>query len=192
MINATLKDRDLVIDILSRSFDTNKSVNYIIPQDSRRSTRIRKLMGYSFDVCFLFGEVVLSNDRNACALILFPDQKKTTAKSIMLDANFAISCIGLSKVRDVLAREAKIRQYHPNKPFAYLWFIGVDPQYHNKGIGSQLLAEVIDDCASRQRELYLETSTLKNIPWYQKHGFKVFNVLDLSYDLHFLKRELQL
>lgn len=37
MMRATLNDKELVADILTRSFVDNKSVNYIIKQDEKKS-----------------------------------------------------------------------------------------------------------------------------------------------------------
>src|SRR5688572_10526326 len=98
MIKADYKDRELIVNILTSSFDDNKSVNYIIKQDSKRTRRLRKLMEYSFDVCYLFGEVFLTDDKKACALIVLPDKKKATLKSIMLDLKLIVSCVGLLNI----------------------------------------------------------------------------------------------
>lgn len=76
MITATSSDKNRVVEILTASFDTNKSVNYIVKQGNERMARIRKLMEYSFDVCLLSGVVYLSEDRNACVLTLLPDKKE--------------------------------------------------------------------------------------------------------------------
>lgn len=48
MIPADYKDKELVVDILTKSFADNKSVNYIIKQDGKRIERIKNLMRYSF------------------------------------------------------------------------------------------------------------------------------------------------
>jgi GNAT superfamily N-acetyltransferase len=189
MKNADYKDKNLVIDILTKSFDTNQSVNYIAKQDGKRLKRISALMDYSFEVCYMFGDVFLSDDRKACALILYPDKKKTTLKSILLDIKLIFSCIGVENIKKALARESKIKQLQPKELMYYLWFIGVDPEYQNEGIGSILLDEVIKDSKYKQRPIYLETSTLKNLPWYKKYGFQIYNELELSYKLFFLKRE---
>ena len=79
MDTSTISERDLVIDLLSGAFDQNRSVNYIIKQDSTRTRRIRALMAYSYDLCRLSGKVFVSEDKQACALVLFPDRKKTTS-----------------------------------------------------------------------------------------------------------------
>jgi GNAT superfamily N-acetyltransferase len=190
MKNADYKDKSLIIDILTKSFETNQSVNYIAKQDEKRLKRIRALMDYSFEVCYLFGDVFLSDDRKACALILYPDKKKMTFKSVLLDIKLILSCIGVENIKKALARESKIKQLQPKELMYYLWFIGVDPEYQNEGIGSSLLDEIIIDSKHKQRPIYLETSTLKNLPWYKKCGFQIYNELELSYKLFFLKREL--
>ncbi|HXH99314.1 MAG TPA: GNAT family N-acetyltransferase [Sphingobacteriaceae bacterium] len=189
MIKATYDEKNLVIDILTKSFDTNQSVNYIIKQDKKRTDRVRALMDYSFEVCYLFGEVFLSDDKKACALILYPDKKKTTLKSTWLDVKLILSCVGVSNIKKAMARESKIKKLQPEEPVYYIWFIGVEPANQNSGIGSELLNDVIKDSSLKNRPIYLETSTLKNLPWYKKFGFDVYNELDLSYKLFFLKKE---
>lgn len=72
---------------------------------------------------------------------------------------------------------------------SYLWFIGVDPGVQNQGIGSKLLQEIIDYSNNNNRPIYLETSTVKNLPWYEKFGFEVYNEQDLTYHLYFFKRD---
>ena len=190
MTRADRTDKNLVVDILTKSFDDNQSVNYIVQQDSKRPERIRALMDYSFEVCHLFGEVFLSDDKNACALILFPDQKRTSLKSILLDVKLILSCVGIRNIKKALTRESKIKNLQPKELMYYLWFIGVNPLYQNTGTGTKLLQEVIEDAKIHKRSIYLETSTLKNIPWYKKFGFDIYNELDLGYNLFFLKREI--
>ncbi|HNP24868.1 MAG TPA: GNAT family N-acetyltransferase [Bacteroidia bacterium] len=190
MIKAKYSDKNLVIDILTKSFDTNQSVNYILKQDAKRIKRITALMDYSFEVCFVSGEVILSDDKKGCALVTYPDKKKTTLKSILLDVKLILSSVGLKNIKKTLAREAMINKMHPKQPMYYLWFIGVDPEHQNEGIGSILLDDIIEDSERKRRPIYLETSTVKNLPWYKKFGFQIYHELNLSYKLFFLKRDL--
>lgn len=190
MKKAVYNDKNLVVDILTKSFDANQSVNYIIKQDKKRAARIRSLMDYSFEVCYLFGDVFLSDDKKGCALVTYPDKKKTTPKSILLDVKLILSAVGLRNINKTLVRESMINKMHPKEPMYYLWFIGVDPEHQNEGIGSILLDDIIEDSENKGRPIYLETSTLKNLPWYKKFGFQIYHELDLSYKLFFLKREL--
>lgn len=76
MIKATLADKPLIINILSKAFDSNGSVNYVVKQDKNRAERIGKLMDYSFELCFRFGEVMLTDCKQGVALLLFPPEKE--------------------------------------------------------------------------------------------------------------------
>ncbi len=183
------KHKSLVIEILAKSFDDNKSVNYVIKPSSNREEKIRGLMDYSFDVCNAFGDVWLADGDQACALVLYPDKKRTTPDAIMWDVKLALSVIGLTRVGQVLGRESKIKAFHPKEPFSYLWFIGVRPEDQNRGKGSQLLNQIIEDSERNDRPIYLETSVDRNLPWYKKHGFEIFQSLDLTYKLYMLRRE---
>ena len=189
MLRANHNDREHIIDILSSSFDDNKSVNYIIKQDSKRRERLKKLMQYSFEYCRIFGDVFLTEDRKACALIIKPDEKKTSIKSVLLDAKLVFGVVGIGNIEKAIARESAIKRIHPDGKLYYLWFIGVDPLQQNKGIGSKLLDEVINRAQAHNRIICLETSTLKNIPWYEKFGFTVYKELDFGYKLYCMKRE---
>ncbi|MFM9500732.1 GNAT family N-acetyltransferase, partial [Streptomyces galilaeus] len=79
----------------------------------------------------------------------------------------------------------------PTIPMSYLWFIGVDPVAQSQGVGSKLLQDIIDYSNSNNRPIYLETSTVKNLPWYEKFGFEVYNEQDLTYHLYFFKRDVK-
>src|SRR5215831_16031198 len=105
MIRAEYSDKKLIAEILAKSFNDNKSVNYIVKQDAKRSRRLRSLMEYSFDICYLFGDVFLSDNKKGCALVVLPDKKKATLKSVLLDLKLIFSCIGLSNINKAMSRE---------------------------------------------------------------------------------------
>jgi len=188
MIKAEEVDKTTVITILSNSFKENQSVNYIVRNNKNSFERIKALMDYSFELCSMFGEVWLSDDKKACALVLFPQDKRTTAKSIWLDIKLIFQAIGIFGITKTLRREAQIHKIQPKEKMAYLWFIGVEPDAQQKGIGSKLLRQLTLRFTVLNLPLYLETSTQKNIPWYQSFGFEIYNQINLGYSLYFLQR----
>ena len=188
MIKASRNHKSRVIEILTKSFEDNQSVNYIVKQDSKRAERIKALMDYSFEVCFMFGEVYLSDDQKGCALVLYPDQKSFSIKSTLMDVQLLLNAIGLTRVGKAMSRETAIKSNYPKDPIYYLWFLGVINSDQNKGIGSQLLKEIIIDSQKQHKPIYLETSTIKNIPWYKKFGFSIYNELDFGYKLFMLRK----
>jgi len=187
MKRAETADKTLIVEILLRSFETNKSVNYIIKQDRNRSDALKSLMEYSYDMCAMFGDVWLADDQKACALTLYPQNKRTSLKALLLDILLILNAIGIGGIRKALNRESKIKQKQPRMPMLYLWFIGVRPEEQGRGTGSKLLQEVLNDAAAKGLPVYLETSTRENLPWYQRFGFKIYDQLELGYTLYFLR-----
>lgn len=188
MRSAVEKDKQLIVELLTNSFDDNQSVNYIIPQDKNRVIRIKSLMKYSFEICKLFGEVWIADNNDSCCLILYPDRKRFTLKSIWINILFITKAIGLFGLTKVLNREKQIGLKRPKHKMLYIWFIGVDIHKQNQGIGSVLLREVISKANQQNLPIYLETSNLKNVSWYQHFGFREYAQLQLNYTLYFLER----
>lgn len=187
MIEATKKDKSKIIEILSVAFDENASVNYIVKQDTKRRQRLVALMDYSFELCWRFGKVYLSDDHNACALVFFPDRKKTSVWAMWQDVKLVFEVTGLSGLSKALKRESRIKAVQPQSDFYYLWFIAVKPECQNRGKGTDLLKAVVRDARELNRPVYLETSTIVNLPWYKKQGFEIYHELMLSYVIYFLK-----
>jgi ribosomal protein S18 acetylase RimI-like enzyme len=186
---AEYTDKDCVVNILVNSFYDNSSVNYIIKQDKKKRVRIKNLMKYSFDLCYHFGEIYISENRKACALILFPEKKKYSLKSILIDLKFILSSLDISHLKKAITRDSKIKKLQPSGLKYYLWFIGTEPQHQKEGIGSRLLQEIMEVALKKERPIYLETSRIDNVKWYQKFGFELYNELDLGYRLYFMKKE---
>ncbi len=190
MIEATYSHRKLAVEILTKSFDSNKSVEYVIKGGVKRQQQIKSLMEYAFDMCMLFGEVYISNNNMACALVLFPHQKRTTLKSIELDIKFLFYCSSIKKILDILKREEAIYNNHADEKYAHVWFLGVLPKEQGKGYGTKLLNKLAEHYAKKGLNIYLETSALSTVPWYKKHGFTVIKELQFGSPLVMLKKEL--
>lgn len=188
MIKAVPTDKPLVINILGQAFKNNKSVKFIVGAGLTSKKRIDALMDYSFELCSLFGEIWLSDDRRGCALILYPHLKRFSFKSIYLDIKLIIRAIGIEGIFKVLNRESQIKRIQPKESAIYLWFIGVDPAVQHRGTGTKLLKEVLVIAENQGFPVYLETSTISNLPWYKSLGFKIYDQLVLDYTLFFLKR----
>src|SRR5689334_2143613 len=98
MLKALFTDKDLVVDILTKAFWDNVSVNYVIDPTKDKVSAIRALMAYSFDVCMAYGSVLLNEDRDAAALFFYPHKKKATLQTIWWDVRLLFACFGVSNV----------------------------------------------------------------------------------------------
>ncbi|WP_316840035.1 GNAT family N-acetyltransferase [Pedobacter gandavensis] len=188
MKRATASDKEQIIRILSYSFGENKSIGSLVGNRKGRNNRIYKLMNYAFDECMDFGIVYISEDLKACALVLFPEKKRMTYKSILRNFRLVVSVIGLFNVAKILNKESIVSkvQYSEGLKY-YVWFIGVDVAFQSQGIGKSLLSELIIDSGKMKRQLILETSTEKNLSFYTANGLSIYNDVDVGYRLYFLR-----
>ncbi|UWU93608.1 MULTISPECIES: N-acetyltransferase [Bradyrhizobium] len=64
-------------------------------------------------------------------------------------------------------------EHHPHEPHWYLPLIPVGPNWVGKGLGTLLTKYALQRCDEDGIAANLESSNPENIPFYQRHGFKV-------------------
>jgi ribosomal protein S18 acetylase RimI-like enzyme len=69
---------------------------------------------------------------------------------------------------------------HPSEPHWYLPMIGVDPSKQGQGYGSALLKHALERCDGEGKLAYLEASSPKSIPLYQRHGFELIGTIQVG------------
>jgi ribosomal protein S18 acetylase RimI-like enzyme len=80
--------------------------------------------------------------------------------------------LDLKRKQEMFAVFEQMAQFHPTEPHWYLPLIGVDPVHQGKGVGSALLKHVTERFDRDGAVAYLESSNPRNIPLYERHGFK--------------------
>lgn len=183
------REKEGIVQVLALAFEHNLSVNYMVRQDQMRFQRLTYLMAYALKVSSAYGKVLVSADGSACALVMLPDKKKVSMKMLFWDLKLIVNVIGMDQLVKILKRESLIKQSHPMMEMYYLWFIGVHPLAQHRGMGTELLKALIADARTMKRPIFLETSVLKNVPWYEKFGFRIYHEINLGYKLYFMKMD---
>jgi GNAT superfamily N-acetyltransferase len=81
---------------------------------------------------------------------------------------------------DLFAAISEMDKLHPKEPHWYLFAIGVDPDHQNEGLGSILMEHALPKCDAGGTLAYLESSSPRNVPFYQRHGFEVLQVVQVG------------
>jgi ribosomal protein S18 acetylase RimI-like enzyme len=68
---------------------------------------------------------------------------------------------------------AKLETTHPNIPHWYLFFIGIDSERRGRGIGTRLMAPVLQAADASGMPCYLETPFPQTLSFYRKLGYEV-------------------
>ena len=72
--------------------------------------------------------------------------------------------------------------HHPHTPHYYLLAIGVLPGQQGRGIGTALMRPVLERCDREGVPGYLVCTTSRNIPLYERNGFRVTETLQMPTD----------
>lgn len=67
---------------------------------------------------------------------------------------------------------------YPRQPHRYLYLVGVEPGRQGRGTGSALVRAGLEACDRDRMPAYLESSKERNVPLYERHGFRVVERLD--------------
>jgi GNAT superfamily N-acetyltransferase len=77
------------------------------------------------------------------------------------------------RAREIGEQLARIERAHPREPHWYLAVLGTDPRHQGRGVGAALLAPILARCDADRVPAYLESSKRVNVPFYERHGFRV-------------------
>jgi GNAT superfamily N-acetyltransferase len=174
-------DREAVVAALTAAFIDDPVASWATPSDRRRPATLRHFFGCYFD--FHIGEAMVYVDpqRRGAAVWALPGRWRTTTRQDLRIARaFAHPRHwprAAAVARGLLGLEAK----HPPEPeHFYLASLGVEPEHQGEGLGSRLLAPILEICDSDRVPAYLESSKESNIAFYARHGFRVTGELKLS------------
>ena len=70
--------------------------------------------------------------------------------------------------------------FHPRETHWHLPLIGVDPAHQGKGIGAALLRHVLNVCDGQKVLAYLEATSRRNVPLYERHGFEALGSIQVA------------
>src|SRR5262245_33542943 len=136
---------------------TSNSISNIFRSSSARSgaTRSRRA-------------ALATADYSGAALWLAPDAAPDKAALGKLIKNG----VAPEKQAEMAAIVEQMARYHPDEPHWYLPFIGVTPARQGQGYGAALLRTQLSISDKAQLPAYLESTSPKSQPLYERHGFK--------------------
>jgi GNAT superfamily N-acetyltransferase len=168
-------DATAITDAMSRAFDDDPFANWFAAQDEKRIERIRNMMAVSLERMTLpFGEVYTTEGTALGAAEWTPPGKwKLSIWRQLLMAPAMMKTVTLRRLPAVMSGIAAVEKKHPHEPHFYLLALGVEPDQQGRGIGSALMQPVLERCDREGIPAYLESSKERNVPLYERHGFRV-------------------
>lgn len=191
MTKATHLDKELVVNILVSAFSSiqaGNQINLIVKQDKHRLKRMHVFMEYMFENAMLFGEVFISDNRQACLLIKYAHKEKVTLKTIGLDLRLAFKSIGITRVFKVLKRQWIAKKNYPKEPHIQPMIMGVNDEYKGKGTAPRLMFEIRDHFKDNTLPVIIDTVTDSNLKMYKRFGFRITKKYEnFDFPIYFLR-----
>jgi ribosomal protein S18 acetylase RimI-like enzyme len=126
------------------------------------------------------GEIWTDDGLRSAAVWSAPDQWHTTVRQ---DISYAVSLLHprlVLRMPMVIWGMLGAQRVHPTEPpHWYLAILGTDPSAQGRGLGSALMAPILEECDRDGVGAFLESSKEQNLDFYARHGFRVTGTRDL-------------
>ena len=178
-------DIPAAVDALIDSFQDDPLWNVVFRDDPNEDRSRRAFFECPLRYGLTYGEVYASSPALEGIVVWVPGRRSDMSVWRMLRCGALRAAIGMGKES---VRRLKIlsdtvvpdRKRHMNgRAYSYVMVIGVRTAHQGKGIGSRLMKVITAECDAAGTPLYLETETEANVPFYEKHGFKVIERVTL-------------
>jgi GNAT superfamily N-acetyltransferase len=161
-----------VADALQDAFWDDPVMSWILKDEDSRSRRLALLFSVQLRGHYLPLATVWTNaDRSGAALWAPPGHAIIPPTTLLRHAPDMLRALGRHSLRALRALN-HVERLHPKEPHWYLGVLGTRSAAQGKGIGSALLAPVLERCDDEGIPAYLESSKFENLAFYRRHGFK--------------------
>jgi GNAT superfamily N-acetyltransferase len=173
--NATRADVPTLSRALARAFEDDPVMSWLYPGLHRMEAFFR---GYELKLHLHHGAVYTTDEVEGAAIWAPPNEWRTSGLDVLRVAPGLLRVTGTRLMRGLRTMNA-VESRHPKEPHWYLAVLGTDRSKQGKGVGSALLAPVLQRCDIEGMPAYLESSKESNIPFYRRHGFEVTDEIQL-------------
>jgi ribosomal protein S18 acetylase RimI-like enzyme len=177
----TAADIDAVSGLMGRAFDQDPVINFMVKQDAKRERRMRAFFEVAITRLTLpYGECYVTEAGDGATLWNPPGGRPHGLRADLALLPAMIRAAGPGGVLRAVGAFSKVEKLHPKEPHYYLLGIGVEPSRQGQGVGSSLLAPMVERLDREGIGAYLESSNERNNPLYERFGFVVREEVDLS------------
>ncbi len=176
---ATIADVDALSHAIARAFETDPFWRWMFPTGDFLA-RAAKLTAFELTHVHLRHDEVwtTTGEIQGSAVWAPPDRWRQTNADTLRGIPSTLRIFGRQSL-GVLRAFTAVQNAHPPGPHYYLAILGTDPAFQGKGVGSAVLAPVLERCDNEGLGAYLESSKEENIAFYNRQGFELTRRLDL-------------
>jgi ribosomal protein S18 acetylase RimI-like enzyme len=172
----TRADLTATVATLARAFDDDPLMTWIFPDERLRRRRLPAFFASTLRSTSLRheGTEVAAAGRQVlgAAIWLPPGTWRPPLWRQIAALPGVVFRLG-SRLPVASAAYGALLRLHPERPHWYLSGIGTDPPAQGTGVGGDLMRSRLARCDAARLPAYLESSKERNVPFYERHGFRV-------------------
>lgn len=178
---ATDHDVATLTGVAARAFTTDPPLSWVFRDVATRTARLEVLFDGALREVFLpLGESYTTTDVAGCALWAPPGRWRTPDDVVERLAPAMSEEYTPDEFGRLLTFFAVQEEHHPgDEEHWYLGALAVDPARQGQGIGSACMRPLLARLDEEGAPAYLESSNARNVPLYERHGFRVTGIVDL-------------
>lgn len=174
---ARREDFDALALVLARAFHDDPVTSWFYPNPRSRLRVARRFFAIRLRQLAPQQLIYTTLERSGAAVWARPGQwREDPRQSLML---LPMLPALMPRLRRTTRAVREIERHHPDQSHYYLSILGTDPEQQGEGIGSALLAPVLERCDAGGVPAFLESSKESNVGFYAQHGFVVLDRIEL-------------
>jgi len=169
-------DLSATVSTLARAFDNDPVMTWIFPDERMRHRRLPSFFASTLraiSLRYAGTEVAVLDGRVLGGAIWLPPGTWRPPLRRQLAALPGVALRLGSRLPVASATYGALLRVHPTRPHWYLSGIGTDPPAQGTGVGGELMRSRLARCDADRLPAYLESSNARNVPFYERHGFRV-------------------
>jgi GNAT superfamily N-acetyltransferase len=175
---ATAADRGKLADSLASAFSADPLFHWMAgsPPDKDLTPKVRIVFDAFLKLELGRPQHLVFRDEDGIGVSIWkaPNKWKMPTGDMLRAMPAMLRAFGAKAPRMISAFNA-IEKVHPKEEHYYLEVLGTRQDMQSKGVGSAVLSDMLDRCDTEGLPAYLESSNLRNVPFYARHGFETTN-----------------
>jgi ribosomal protein S18 acetylase RimI-like enzyme len=159
-------------DVLARAFQDDPVFIWWIPDAGRRRATLPAFFDLFVETFLVHDLIYVAADATTTGTAVWGPPSNPSGiedeDAFVAGVERSVAEIDLPRVFEIVSALA---DQHPTEPHYYLQWAAVRPDRQGRGIGSALLAPVLERCDREGVPAYTEATSLQNRRLYERHGF---------------------